>query len=98
MMRVGLREANQNFSRLVRAVRQGTEVVLTERGRPIARLTPIKTEPATHKESAEELLRRLAAEGLVRRATRSGPLRRFKPVKISGPPISQTIQDEREER
>src|SRR5690242_12632329 len=97
-MRVGLREANRNFSRLIRAVRQGTEVVLTERGRPIARLTPIAPESATHKESVEELLRRLEAEGLVRRATNSGPLGRFKPVKISGPPISQTIQDQRDER
>jgi prevent-host-death family protein len=97
-MRVGLREANRNFSRLVRAVRQGTEVVLTERGRPIARLTPIMAEPTTHKESAKELLRRLEADGLVRRATKSGSRRRFKPIKISGPPISQTIQDERDER
>jgi antitoxin (DNA-binding transcriptional repressor) of toxin-antitoxin stability system len=31
-MRVGLREANQRFSRLVRAVKLGREVILTERG------------------------------------------------------------------
>jgi antitoxin (DNA-binding transcriptional repressor) of toxin-antitoxin stability system len=35
-MRSGLREANQPFSRIVRAVREGREVVLTDRGRPVA--------------------------------------------------------------
>jgi antitoxin (DNA-binding transcriptional repressor) of toxin-antitoxin stability system len=33
-MRLGLREANQRFSKAIRAVRAGKEVVLTER--PIA--------------------------------------------------------------
>ena len=33
-MKVGLREANQRFSRTMQAVRRGEEVVLTERGRP----------------------------------------------------------------
>ena len=97
-MRVGLREANQNFSRLIRAVRQGTEIVLTERGRPIARLTPIAAGLIKHKESVEALLRRLEAEGLVRRAAKSGPLPSFKPLRIPGPPLSQTIGDLRDER
>ena len=35
-MKLGLREANQRFSRTMQAVRRGEEVVLTERGRPIA--------------------------------------------------------------
>jgi len=31
-MEVGLREANQHFSRIMKAVRAGEEVMLTERG------------------------------------------------------------------
>ena len=31
-MRMGLREANQNFSKAMKAVKQGKEIVLTERG------------------------------------------------------------------
>ena len=31
-MRLGLREANQHFSKAIRAVKAGQEVVLTERG------------------------------------------------------------------
>lgn len=40
-MRLGLREANQQFSKAIRAVRAGQEVLLTERGRPIAVITPL---------------------------------------------------------
>ena len=39
---VGLREANQHFSRIMHRVRAGEEVVLTERGEPFARIVPIR--------------------------------------------------------
>jgi prevent-host-death family protein len=45
-MRLGLREANQQFSKAIKAVRAGKEVVLTERGRPVAVIMPIKDEGA----------------------------------------------------
>ena len=35
-MQMELREANQQFSRLVKAVKQGKEVLLPERGKPLA--------------------------------------------------------------
>ena len=41
-MKLGLREANQQFSKAIKAVRAGKEVVLTERGQPIAVIKPIK--------------------------------------------------------
>jgi prevent-host-death family protein len=41
-MKLGLREANQHFSKAIKAVRAGKEVVLTERGRPIAAIKPVK--------------------------------------------------------
>jgi prevent-host-death family protein len=41
-MRMGLREANQCFSRAMKAVKQGKEVVLTERGKPIAVIKPLE--------------------------------------------------------
>jgi prevent-host-death family protein len=40
-MRLGLREANQRFSQTIKAVRAGKEVILTDRGRPIAVITPM---------------------------------------------------------
>ena len=36
----GVREARQNLSALLDEVKQGREIVITERGRPVARLVP----------------------------------------------------------
>ena len=36
----GIREARQNFSGLLEEVRKGHEVLITDRGRPVARLLP----------------------------------------------------------
>lgn len=41
MRTAGIREARQNLSRLLEEVRQGREVVITERGRPVAKLVPL---------------------------------------------------------
>ena len=92
-MKLGLREANQHFSKAIKAVRAGKEVILTERGQPIAVIKPIKD---AHKSDAA--LKRMADEGLVTLPTRKGPLPRFEPVPISGGPLSQTIIDDRDDR
>jgi prevent-host-death family protein len=91
-MKLGLREANQHFSKAIKAVRAGKEVVLTERGQPIAVIKPIKeaSEP-------EALLKRMAYEGLITLPTRRGPLPRFEPVPVRGKPLSQTIIDDRDD-
>jgi prevent-host-death family protein len=94
-MRLGLREANQRFSKAIKAVRAGKEVVLTERGHPIAVIKPIKEEDAQ-----EAALQAMADEGLITPALRKGPMPapRWRPVKIKGKPVSQTIIDNREDR
>jgi prevent-host-death family protein len=91
-MKLGLREANQHFSKAIKAVRAGTEVVLTERGKPIAVIKPIKEAPET-----ETILKRMADERLVTLPTRTGPLPRFEPVPLNGKPLSQTVIDDRED-
>ena len=91
-MQLGLREANQHFSKAIKAVKAGREVVLTERGKPIAVIKPL---PDTN--DLEAKLDRLAAEGVLTRATRRGPMPRRKPIRIKGPPLSQTIREERDE-
>ncbi|HTY76529.1 MAG TPA: type II toxin-antitoxin system prevent-host-death family antitoxin [Candidatus Bathyarchaeia archaeon] len=40
MRAAGVREARQHLSRLLDEVRKGREVVITERGRPVAKLVP----------------------------------------------------------
>jgi len=91
-MQIGLREANQKFSGLIKAVRRGTEVILTDRGKPIAKIVPIKAE------SPEDVIKRLEDSGLLIAATKRGPMPPFKPLRIRGKPLSQTIIEDREDR
>jgi len=94
-MKLGLREANQQFSKAIKAVRAGREVVLTERGHPIAVIKPIKEQ-----DRLEIALQAMVDDGFVRPATRKGPTPapRWRPVKIKGKPLSQTILDDRDDR
>jgi prevent-host-death family protein len=46
MRHVNLHEAKANLSALVREVGRGGEVVITNRGRPVARLVPIAKPPS----------------------------------------------------
>ena len=40
---VGLREANQKFSSLIKSVRSGKEVILTDHGKPVVRMVSISS-------------------------------------------------------
>jgi prevent-host-death family protein len=42
---VSIRDANQHLSRYLDRVERGAEVIITRRGKPIARLLPIEPEP-----------------------------------------------------
>lgn len=94
-MRMGLREANQRFSKAIKAVKAGKEVVLTERGKPIAVIKPLERE-----EKVETTIRRLEAEGLLRPAVKRGPMPTptWKPVRVKGKSMAETISEERDER
>ena len=91
-MRIGLREANQHFSKAVKVVKAGGEVVLTERGKPIAVIKPL---PETA--GGEATVRQLEAAGLLRAAARRTPLPSWVPRRLRGEPLSRTIRSERDE-
>ncbi len=73
-MEVGVRELRNNLSRYLERVREGEELVVTDRGRAVARLLPI---------AGERAIDRLVREGAVtppRRPTRPRP----KPQRTAG--------------
>ena len=90
-MKMGLREANQRFSQAIKAVRAGREVILTERGTPIAVIRPL-LRPI----SADEALRRLEASGILRRAAKPIPMPPWEPRPLRGVSIVHTLREERE--
>ena len=94
-MRLGLREANQRFSRAIKAVRAGKEVVLTDRGHRVAVIKPFRED-----NSEDAALRAMIDDGLIARAARKGPMPppRWRPVKVKGKPLSRAIIDDRNDR
>ncbi len=59
---VGVRELRAHLSRWLEAVREGREVVVTDRGKPVARLTPFPEE--------DDWLDRMVVAGLATKGTR----------------------------
>jgi prevent-host-death family protein len=91
-MKMGLREANQNFSKAIKAIKSGKAIILTERGKPIATITPI----LNANESDE--LQPLRDEGFLIGRLKSGVMSTsIKPHRISGPSVSSILRKERDE-
>ena len=90
-MQMGLREANQNFSKAIKAVKAGQEVVLTERGKPIATIKPLKM-----MQKGDAVVQRLEAAGLLRPAQKTSPVPTWSPRPLKGNPLSLTLREERD--
>ena len=72
---VGVRELKNNLSRYLDRIAQGDEVIVTDRGRPVARLTSL--------DAATDRLAALVAAGAVQpptNTTRRRPVRRVVPT------------------
>jgi prevent-host-death family protein len=86
--RVGVRELRQNLSVYLRRVKAGETLEVTERGEPVARLTP---------PPGESLLDRWIAEGKARPG--SGDIRDLAPPEPLPPgakPLSEVLQEMRD--
>ena len=92
-MKMGLREANQNFSKAIRAIKSGKAIVLTERGKAIATITPISDDG-----SRADELQPLRDEGfLIGRQGRGVMATKAKPYPVSGSRASKLLRRERDE-
>jgi len=92
MSTVGVKELKNRLTQYLRRTKQGEEVVVTERGKPIAIIQPIQSPGPVV--SLQARLAKLAARGLLTLPTRR-PLKRVRKVRVSGPPISRTILEDR---
>ena len=91
-MRMGLREANQNFSKAIKAIKSGKAIVLTERGKPIATITPIRDA------NREDELQPLRDDGFLVGRQKSGVMSaKVKPQFIGGSSASNLLRKERDE-
>ncbi len=84
-MEVGIRELKNNLSRYLAQVGNGDEVIVTDRGRAVARITPI---------GVERTIDRLIAQGVVIPASetkRAAPTKR----ETTKQPVSPLIAEQR---
>lgn len=84
VIEVGVRELRNNLSRFLDRVREGEEVVVTDRGIAVARVLPV---------DSERVLHRLIAEGVVTPAPRPKG-RAGVPIKGTGT-VSDLMADQR---
>ena len=92
MASVGIRELKSRLTYYLRRTKQGEDVIVTERRKPIAILQRLDLARATGRDTK---LARLIAEGVVIPPARR-PSRPWKPVKLRGRPISETVLEARE--
>lgn len=87
---VGVAQLRQNLSTYLRRIADGERFVITDRNRPVGSLGPPPDK--------EDPYERLVAEGVIKPGRRSG--RPFQPVMLddAGRPLSEIIDELREER
>lgn len=83
-MEIGIRELRADLSRLVKRVHAGEELVVTDHGKPVARLVPM---------DGERKIDRLIREGLVIPAPNRGRRTVPKPIEGAGPLSDLVIED-----
>jgi prevent-host-death family protein len=77
MKTVGSRELKNRLGRYLKLVGRGETLIVTDRGKPVARIVPNDTNEGER--SLDEVLQQMEAEGHLRLGTR--PFKRFKPVR-----------------
>jgi prevent-host-death family protein len=95
MKTVGSRELKNRLGRYLGLVRRGETIVVTARGRTIARLSPA-TPDEEQSGNLEQLLKFLEAEGHLRLAKGGSRSRMLKPIVTRGTPASRMVVEDRE--
>jgi prevent-host-death family protein len=80
-MKVSVRDFKAKLSRYLNDARAGRDVVVTSRGRPVARLLAV-AEESSEEPGSEELLRRLKLVPGVRLGTGGKPIGAKRPIRI----------------
>jgi prevent-host-death family protein len=89
--RVGIRELRQNLSVYVKRVREdGRAYEVTERGEPVARLSPLEGRPVSQ-------IERMIADGRITTATRTWDQLPPPLPALEGPPLSEILEQMRDE-
>ena len=92
MRKVGSREFKNRLGRYLAEIRQGRSIIITDRGKAVAKVSPVSSGDDSGHE-LNDILKKLQSEGKLRLGTR--PLRRFRPVRGRGKSASEMIIEDR---
>jgi prevent-host-death family protein len=93
MKTVGSRELKNRLGRYLKLVGKGETLIVTNRGKQVARIVPPDSNGGEAR-SIDEVLKQMESEGHLRLGTR--PFKRFKPVRLKGKPLSKIILEDRD--
>jgi prevent-host-death family protein len=93
MQTVGVRELKNRLTHYLGEVKNGENVVVTDRGNPVAILHSL--DKIEKNAGLDERLAALAAQGHLRLPTAKGPCASFTPVSLDGETLSETLIRER---
>lgn len=93
MALVGIKELKSRLTYYLGLAKEGDNIIVTDRGKPVAILHSL--DKAEKTAGLEERLASLAKQKMIRLPLKKGKLKLFKPIKIKGKPLSETIIEER---
>lgn len=87
----GIREAKINLSRILKMIRNGGEVILTDRGRPVGKIVPIQAEsvPLTDR------IRKLEEMGMIEPDVRRSAARSPFPIPVPDDVAQAFLREDR---
>lgn len=93
MQMVGVRELKNRLTYYLKLAKEGDNIIVTDRGKPIAILHNLDN--IRKEASVEEKLAVLAKQGMIRLPLKKGKIKPFNTIKIMGKPLSETIIEDR---
>ncbi len=88
---IGIREAKINLSKLLKQVQAGNEVLLTDRGKPVGRIVPVRERSL----SLSERLKRLEERGIIEPPHGKGPRKAPAPLPLEADLAQRFLQEDR---
>ena len=91
MISAGIKEIKNNLSRFLIQVKKGEEIVITDRGKPVARIVPEKHD----KKPIQQVMGMLAQKGHIVLPSRNILKSNISPVAINGKNVSEMVIEDR---
>ena len=89
---VGIRDAKMHLSKYLKMVQKGTEVIITDRGRPVGKIVPIQSKDLT----LEDRIKVLEDQGLIEKQSTKRMKKIPSPIPVSDNIAQKFLQEDRE--